>query len=308
MIRKLIFMALVFIETTFFTLAAASSGTGFMVAPGILVTNAHVVENCGDIQIIASDGKRAASILDSKSIIDLALLRVYGMPSENPKLRARSSLELGENIMVFGYPLTGALSSSGNFTTGNVSSLKGLNDSAGIIQITAPVQPGNSGGPILDNHGRVVGVVVSKLDAISVAKIIGDIPQNVNFGIALPVLLDFLQENKIEYTSETESSEMTQVEIAKYAQSFTYLITCSAKLKTRNRNQDKNSNPSLAATGDSLTGLIQKELNRLGYDVGLIDGLLGNRTVNAIVAAEKRFGLSVTGLPSKNLLARLKSQ
>jgi peptidoglycan hydrolase-like protein with peptidoglycan-binding domain len=101
---------------------------------------------------------------------------------------------------------------------------------------------------------------------------------------------------------------MTQVEIAKYAQSFTYLITCSAKLKTRNRNQDKNSNPSLAATGDSLTGLIQKELNRLGYDVGLIDGLLGNRTVNAIVAAEKRFGLSVTGLPSKNLLARLKSQ
>jgi len=288
------------------TLALASSGTGFVVAPGFIVTNDHVIDSCGGIEIISSDGKRPAILVDREPVIDLALLRVYGMSSSVAPLRVDIPIELGEGIMIFGFPLTGALSSTGNFTTGNVSSLRGLNDSAGVIQITAPVQPGNSGGPILDDHGRVVGVVQSKLDTIRAASITGDIAQNVNFGIALPVLIDFLDKNKVDYLANVDAKQKTTVEVARDAQTFTYLVQCSSARRTAQRPAPPAKKDGPSPVGDRLTALVQIELNRLGYNAGVADGLLGPRTRGAIVAAQKALNLPQTGLPSNALLDRLR--
>ena len=83
-----------------------------------------------------------------------------------------------------GYPLRGALASGANVTVGNVSALAGPGDDRRLIQITAPVQPGNSGGPVLDSAGNAVGVAVAKLDAAAMARATGDIPQNVNFAVS----------------------------------------------------------------------------------------------------------------------------
>ena len=102
------------------------------------------------------------------------------------------SVKLGEDAIAFGFPLTGALSSDGNLTVGNISSLSGWQNDRTKFQISAPVQPGNSGGPLVDRSGRVIGVVVAKLNAIEVAKVTGDIPQNVNFAIKSDVLIGFL--------------------------------------------------------------------------------------------------------------------
>ena len=87
----------------------------------------------------------------------------------------------GADAIIIGYPLRGALASGAPAIAGNASALTGSGDDRRPIQITAPVQPGNSGGPVLESSGNAVGVVVSKLDAIAMAPATGDIPQNVNF-------------------------------------------------------------------------------------------------------------------------------
>ena len=121
------------------------------------MTNKHVVEGCASVEVLASDGRRTGAVVDADPLIDLALIRVTGLKGATARLRSPRSVRLGEAVMVFGFPLSGSLTSGGNFTSGLVSGLRGLRDAAGEIQITAPVQPGNSGGPVMDATGLVVG-------------------------------------------------------------------------------------------------------------------------------------------------------
>jgi serine protease Do len=110
---------------------------------------------------------------------DLALLSVEDAPTRRAFLSVDP--KPGEEIVVYGFPPPGGLSSGGNATTGNIAALSGIRDDSRLFQITAPVQPGISGGPVLDRGGAVVGIVVSKLDALVVAAVSHDIPQTINF-------------------------------------------------------------------------------------------------------------------------------
>src|SRR6266478_224338 len=101
-------------------------------------------------------------------------------PDAIARLRGGRGPRVGESVVAVGFPLTGLLSSDPIVTTGIISALSGLRNDRRRIQITAPVQPGNSGGPLLGENGSVVGVVVGKLDALKMVKVTGDIPQNVN--------------------------------------------------------------------------------------------------------------------------------
>ena len=206
--------------------AQVSTGTAFSVAPQLLVTNHHVISGCSTLSVITPEGRRAASVVSAEASIDLALLRVFGMRGAIANLRTPRSVALGETISVFGFPLTGTLSSSGNFTGGLVSSLQGLRNAAGEIQITAPVQPGNSGGPVMDASGLVIGVVQSKLDAVRAAALTGDMPQNVNFAVALDVLADFLEMNQVPFRSSPRGASLDTAQVARMAQQFTYRVEC----------------------------------------------------------------------------------
>ena len=206
--------------------AQVSTGTGFAVAPGLLITNHHVIDGCTAIEIVSADGRRRAAVVDADPLIDLALLRVPGMRGGTAKLRSPNNVRLGEPVMVFGFPLSGSLTSGGNFTSGLVSGLRGLRDSAGEIQITAPVQPGNSGGPVMDASGSVVGVVVSKLDALLMSKATGDIPQNVNFAVSLDILSEFLSKNKVAVRESPAAKALDTAAVAELAQTFTYRVEC----------------------------------------------------------------------------------
>ena len=95
-----------------------SSGTAFAVAPELLITNQHVVDGCRSVDVIASDGRRTGTIIDTDARIDLALLRVTGLTGAIASLRNPRSVRLGETVTVFGFPLTGSLTSGGNFTSG----------------------------------------------------------------------------------------------------------------------------------------------------------------------------------------------
>ena len=107
-------------------------------------------------------------------------------------------IKQGEEIFVFGFPLDGYLPSAGNITPGIISALAGPGNNSSLVQMTAPVQPGNSGGPLLNKKGKVVGVVVGKANAIKIAKVTGDIPQNINFAIAPRTVKSFLDGNRVE--------------------------------------------------------------------------------------------------------------
>jgi S1-C subfamily serine protease len=201
----------------------AATGTGFYVAPeGYLVTNAHVVEGCKQMTLKSGALLR---IIDVREDEDLALLK--GEASMRPlTIRDGRAVRLAEDLLVAGFPLGGILSSGINVTVGTVSALAGLGDDEARFQFTAPVQPGNSGGPVLDMSGNVIGVVVSKLDAMSVQKETGDIPQNVNFGITLPHLTAFLDENKVGYKKQASAAKMDKVDLAERARESTVLLQC----------------------------------------------------------------------------------
>ena len=150
--------------------------------------------------------------------------------------------------MVFGFPLSGSLSSGGNFTSGLVSALRGLRDAAGEVQITAPVQPGNSGGPLMDASGLVIGVVQAKLDALRTARITGDIAQNVNFAISLEVLADFLAKNRVAFQDSSSSAPLDTARVAELAQSFTYYIECRGRSQQATASSSTKAEPPIAAT------------------------------------------------------------
>ena len=196
-----------------------STGNGFRVARGAIVTNHHVINGCGRLSVNGV----VAQVRGSDARSDLALLSSI-VPGSSTNLRARRAA-VGEAVAVAGYPLRGLLSGF-NMTTGNLSSLSGIGGDTRLLQITAPVQPGNSGGPMLDSAGNLMGVVVSKLDAIKAAKIIGDIPQNVNFAINVNVLRSFLDAYSVEYETAISDKILATTSIADKAMGFTVLVEC----------------------------------------------------------------------------------
>ena len=176
-----------------------STGTSFVAAEGRLLTNNHVVDGCSRMVARNATGTElTARVIATDRHRDLAMLSV---PKEfGPPLPFRTTPEVrrGEKVVTYGFPLFGLLSSGPTLTTGDVSALSGLRDNQINYQISAPVQPGNSGGPLLDGQGNVIGVVVAKLNAARIAEMTdGDIPQNVNFAVKGGSALEFLHEHGV---------------------------------------------------------------------------------------------------------------
>jgi S1-C subfamily serine protease len=204
------------------------TGTGFFVTRGgYLLTSAHVVEGCRELKVRPLDSAAVlASVVARDPQNDLALLKAATASPAVAIFNPRRQLRLGQSIVVYGFPLSGLLSSSGNLTAGNIAALSGLGDDAGLMQVTAPIQPGNSGGPVLDSAGAVVGVVVSKLDALAVAAKIKDVPQNVNFAIKGNVATNFLESKVIDYSTSSGEKELSVEAIGELATRFTVRVEC----------------------------------------------------------------------------------
>ena len=203
------------------TKGGKSSGTGFVVSPNQVVTNVHVVDGCAVLKV---NGKRA-TVRTMDSANDLALLTA-SLSSGVATLRA-GSLRQGDEVNAVGYPLYGLLASGAQITSGNVSALAGMRNDSRFIQISAPVQPGNSGGPLVDASGNVVGVIVSKLNAVAIATINGDIPQNINFAISPLVLKGFLEANRVKYKTAASNKNLSTSDVMSIATRYTVLIECT---------------------------------------------------------------------------------
>ena len=184
-------------------LIVMGSGSGFLISrEGYLVTNYHVIGNCKFVSIEFEGNEYQADVVETDKINDLAILKGSFKNKNFLKIKDSGAV-LGEDILVLGYPLSSSLSDSVKITKGVVSSLSGINNDNNMIQIDAAIQPGNSGGPVLNMSGLVVGVASSGLDASQFFENKGYIPQNVNFAISTNTLSDFLKTNKIKFESSS---------------------------------------------------------------------------------------------------------
>ena len=200
----------------------ASSGSGFFGSDvGHVLTNAHVVENCRELYV---DGVRA-TLVDASSDLDIALLQTNDQQAKSVAIFSASSALLNSDVTTVGFPYAGLLSGM-NVTRGAISSLKGFAGDDNTFQITAPVQSGNSGGPVLAADGEVVGVVVSKLNAAVMAQNGGDVPQNVNFAIRGEIAKLFLAQNQGQPKLSLDNIPKAPEAIAKDAALFTSFIEC----------------------------------------------------------------------------------
>jgi S1-C subfamily serine protease len=193
-----------------------ASGSGvFIDGRGDLITNAHVVRGC---RVMRSPNLGQAQVVAVDQASDLALLRLPRAGGPYARLR-ETGIRLGEPVTAAGYPLQDVLANGLNITRGDVSALAGPGGDRRMLQISAPVQPGNSGGALLDGAGRLIGVVDARLNYDAQQ------PQNVNFAIAGFVVGAFLRENGVRIDA---SAGPPVHDIAAAARGFTIYLECLA--------------------------------------------------------------------------------
>jgi len=211
--------------------AGTQTGTGYVIsANGHIITNHHVIDGCtSDIKgNLTGDAAATLRVVNSDAANDLALLQG---PAESfktfVKIRDRT-IHSGDSVVAIGFPYHGLLSSDFTVTTGIVSSLSGILNDTRHLQISAAVQPGNSGGPLLDTSGEIVGMVVGKLDVLGIARHTGTIPENINFAIKTGAIRDFLDNSVVPYETSAPGTELKTADIATNARAYTLLISCTA--------------------------------------------------------------------------------
>jgi hypothetical protein len=178
-----------------------SSGTGFAISDaGHIVTNAHVIEGASVIRVCIGEQKHEAEILAQDKANDLVILKI-SQKTIPMALKSAKPPGLGDNVIVAGFPNPDIQGRSIKITKGGICGMKGIQDDIRHFQIDAAVQPGNSGGPLLNEESRVIGIVNAKLNDAAVALATGSIPQNVNYAIKLDYLISLI--NSVEGLTET---------------------------------------------------------------------------------------------------------
>jgi S1-C subfamily serine protease len=207
---------------------AAVSGSGIIVdTSGHVLTNEHVVRTCTTPRIIdTASATYTATVVTKDAANDLALLKVEHQWPQAASLRDGREPRPGENVVVTGYPLNKLVGSGMAVTTGSVTSLTGPRDDSRLLQLSAPVQPGNSGGPLLDGEGHLIGVVTSTLNGMVLALATGAVPQNVNFAVKVAIVRNFLDSHDITYAHAASARELPAADVGDLARKFTVRIEC----------------------------------------------------------------------------------
>lgn len=178
-----------------------SQGSGFVISPeGYVLTCAHVVRGWTNATIWVEGTRYLCAVLNCDTNLDLALLKVVGdhPPFRSLRLRAGNEYSLGQNVYTMGFPLVNVLGTSPRLDNGLINAEVGMDDNTNYLQISVPVQPGNSGGPLLNANSEVIGVISSTLNALKMmVQTGGALPQNVNFAIKLASVQNFLAASRV---------------------------------------------------------------------------------------------------------------
>jgi len=206
------------------------TGTGFVVSTeGHVVTNDHVVRGCKELRVRQlNETVEPAKLIAASRKDDLALLKADLRADSVAPFRSGKEIRQGDTVIAFGFPLSGTLASTGNLTIGNVAALAGYRNDERFLQISTPIQPGNSGGPLLDMNGRIVGITTASMSTIGASRSAGGaVPQNVNFAIKGEVADAFMEKHGVVSTTTGGSSRtMKPADVGDRAKRFTVRVEC----------------------------------------------------------------------------------
>jgi S1-C subfamily serine protease len=202
-----------------------ASGTGFYVSSqGHIITNSHVIDGCLDVKVHANGRILQTVKLATDAKNDLALLQASEPTNHFFALSDASPYPL-QDITVAGFPFGDRVSSTLKFTKGIVSSIAGIGNNYSEIQIDAALQPGNSGGPIIDEYGNVIAVAVAKLDIKTIMEDYGVAPENTNFGIKVSAVRNLMEGNSVEFKAPN-TQIMSKQDLSRNATNGTVYLTC----------------------------------------------------------------------------------
>ncbi len=194
------------------------TGTAFLVAPNVFMTNAHVADGASRIRLSSLQGNLDAEPIISDSTNDLALLRV-ATPSHLQPLAFRSSgVGLAQSITTLGYPLAGLMGSGIQVTQGVISGLFGAHNDIRLLQFTAPIQPGSSGSPLLDETGAVLGVVSFTFTRT----------QNMNFAIRHSLAIALMEAANIQYNLQSSAQTLSAAQMVTQTQNAIWRVECAS--------------------------------------------------------------------------------
>lgn len=203
-----------------------TSGSGTIVSvEGHVLTAAHVVAGAGSVKVVTVRGTTTAKVLRIDEANDLAVLKLAGGSYTALPVAASRTIRLGQTVATIGFPNIEIQGFSPKVTRGEISSLNGIGDDPRAWQISVPVQTGNSGGPLLDENGNLVGVVVAKL-GMAAARATGDLPQNVSYAVKSAYALALLEPYLDSAVGTKPSSEKLRFEdmVAKAQQSAVLIL------------------------------------------------------------------------------------
>jgi S1-C subfamily serine protease len=192
------------------------TGSGSMVADRFLITNAHVVQNASEIIVSGFSGKTRGEPVIVDETNDLALVRLADSFGQTQVTFRDAGVHLGEHAHAIGYPLAGLLGRGPQFTSGSVSNLLGPGDDARLMQITCPIQPGSSGGPVFDDSGNIIAVVTATLSNA----------QNVNFAVRSALVLPLLDAANIGFKRKEKGRQTPISEIVKVNSPLVWRVEC----------------------------------------------------------------------------------
>lgn len=198
--------------------SGGKSGTGFYInSNGYLLTNHHVISGCSAVWVSNNERDIPAVVVKSNKSLDIAVIKA----NKNNTVFAKFSdnIRTGEDVMALGFPLTDKLGNDIKATKGNISALSGIKSNKNYLQFTAPIQSGNSGGPLLNEGGFVVGINTSKL--------VGQDYQNINFAINGNSAQAFLGKNSIKFEYSKYEKPLKSADLADKGKQFTVRVLCS---------------------------------------------------------------------------------
>lgn len=177
----------------------SSSGTGFAVSSkGHIVTSYHVIKEAKTIKVyLTEEAFVSATVLHRDPMNDLAVLKIEKSTPNFLQLAPMRSVKMGDRVFTVGFPVRSVLGREAKYTEGVVSSLSGPKGASSFLQITVPVQPGNSGGPLVNEAGKVVGVITSSAAILPFIQETGTLPQNVNWAVKADYLRPLIELPKI---------------------------------------------------------------------------------------------------------------
>jgi S1-C subfamily serine protease len=194
---------------------------------GYIMTNRHVVAGCRSIGVKPDSAASVpARVIATRQRDDLAVIRADAHFDSTASFRVGRAVRPGDDVVAVGFPLAGLLADEPSVTTGSVSAMAGIHNDPTILQMSAPVQQGSSGGPLLDASGNVVGIVVTTLNARIVAEETGDLPQNVNFALKGDIARAFLDELAVPYRTAPSIARLGNADVGDIGRRFTVMVEC----------------------------------------------------------------------------------